>query len=121
MFKRTAFTLIRPISGLSLLIALSACNASSAPENAPTAPTSATVPSSANASAVDQTGVINNVSASLQACSYDGEPVSFNGKSGDAPSDCRDMVAKIMNFSGLPQNFVVVQADVPNAAAVLIE
>ena len=120
MTKRNPFTLIRPISGLSLLLALSACNASDAPDTAPTAPPSVAVQSVAKAPAVDQVALINEVSASLQACSYDGEPVSFNGKSGDAPSDCRDMVAKIMNFTGLPQNFVVVQADVRNAAAVIL-
>ncbi len=120
MSKRTVFTLIRPISGLSLLLALSACNASSAPDTTATAPTSVAVQPAAKAPAVDQVALINEVSASLQACSYDGEPVTFNGKSGDAPSDCRDMVAKIMNFTGLPQNFVVVQADVPNAAAVIL-
>ncbi len=120
MTKRITFNLMRPISALSLLLALSACDASSAPDSSPAAPAAVAVQSTPKAPAVDQVALINEVAASLQACSYDGDPVSFKGKSGDAPSDCRDMVAKIMNFTGLPQNFVVVQADVPNAAAVIL-
>ena len=110
--------LLRPATGLGFLMALSACNASSTPEPTPLA--SREIASAPAPRPVDQGALINEVSAALQACSYDGEPVSFNGTSGNAPSDCRDMVARIMNFTGLPQNFVVVQADVPNAAAAII-
>ncbi|MEO5559583.1 MAG: TPM domain-containing protein [Dokdonella sp.] len=120
MPKRSFFILLRLATGLSLLLVLSACNASVTPETAPpTTKESAPTPAP-NKPAVDQVALVKEVSATLQACSYDGEPVSFKGKSGNAPSDCRDMVARIMNFTGLPQNFVVVQADVPNAAAVIV-
>ena len=54
------------------------------------------------------------IADTLQACSYDGSPVKF-GMGGDAPTDCRDMIAQVMNFTGLPQNFVVTEAEVPNA------
>lgn len=59
------------------------------------------------------------VASTLQACSYDGSPVKF-GLGGDAPADCRDMIAQVMNFTGLPQNFVVTEAPVPNAAAAIL-
>lgn len=39
---------------------------------------------------------------------------------GEAPGNCRDMIAEVMNFTGLPQNFVVTEADVPNAAAAIL-
>lgn len=39
---------------------------------------------------------------------------------GQAPRDCRDMIAQVMAFTGLPQNFVVTEADVPNAAAAIL-
>lgn len=58
--------------------------------------------------------------ASGQACSYDGAPVRVQRVSGALPSDCRDMVARIMTFTGLPQNFVVVEGPVPNAAAIIM-
>ncbi len=105
---------------LMLMLTVSACDATDpSVAVAPTPSTPAPVATAA-ATPTDQAALINEVAATLQACSYDGEPVSFNGKSGDAPSDCRDMVARIMNFTGLPQNFVVVQADVPNAAAAIL-
>lgn len=59
------------------------------------------------------------VADTLQACSYDGAPVEVR-PGGDAPRDCRDMIARVMEFTGLPQNFDVVEADVPNAAAVIV-
>jgi hypothetical protein len=59
------------------------------------------------------------VADTLQACSYDGASVEVR-PGGDAPRDCRDMIARVMEFTGLPQNFDVVEADVPNAAAVIV-
>ncbi|WP_420454287.1 TPM domain-containing protein [Rubrivirga sp.] len=58
------------------------------------------------------------IAGTLRACSYDGEGVAFE-EGGEAPQACRDMVAEIMTFVGLPQNFEVMEADVPNAAAVI--
>lgn len=58
--------------------------------------------------------------ATGQACSYDGAPVRVQRVSGALPGDCRDMVAQIMKFTGLPQNFVVVEGPVPNAAALIM-
>ena len=64
--------------------------------------------------------LVDEVASALQACSYDGTPVRIAGVGGAAPSDCRDMVAQIMRYTGLPQNFTVVEAPVPNAAAVIL-
>lgn len=63
--------------------------------------------------------VAARIADTLEACSYDGEPVRF-GLGGDAPTDCRDMIAQVMHFTGLPQNFTVTEADVPNAAAAIL-
>lgn len=120
MSQRRFSKLIRPTFGLCLLFVLSACNASGTPEGKATNSKTVAAQASSKKPALDQLALINEVSASLQACSYDGEPVRFDGRSENAPSDCRDMVAKIMNFTGLPQNFIVVQADVPNAAAAIL-
>ena len=70
-------------------------------------------------SPVNQAALVDEIVASLQACSYDGAPVKVEIKSGAAPNDCRDMVARIMQHTGLPQNFTVVEAPVPNAAALI--
>ncbi len=63
--------------------------------------------------------VAAQIADTLQACSYDGSPVRF-GMGGEAPRDCRDMIAQVMAFTGLPQNFAVTEADVPNAAAAIL-
>jgi hypothetical protein len=67
----------------------------------------------------DADAVAARIADTLEACSYDGEPVRF-GLGGDAPVDCRDMIAQVMHFTGLPQNFTVTEADVPNAAAAIL-
>jgi len=58
----------------------------------------------------------------LQACSYDGKAIRIEadalsetaGAQGDAA------VREIMRFTGLPQNFKVVEGKVPNAAALIV-
>ena len=64
----------------------------------------------------------DEIAATLQACSYDGAPVRVAAAklTSALPSSCRDMVAQIMQFTGLPQNFTVVEAPVPNAAALIV-
>lgn len=61
------------------------------------------------------------LAAALQACSYDGSPVTFSppdlSKGG---SSGKQVVAEIMRYTGLPANFVVVEGKVPNAAAVIM-
>jgi hypothetical protein len=61
------------------------------------------------------------LAATLQACSYDGSPLAFSppdlSKGG---SSGKQVVAEIMRYTGLPANFVVVEGQVPNAAAVIM-
>ncbi|MEO7252352.1 MAG: TPM domain-containing protein [Arenimonas sp.] len=104
---------------VALALALVSC---SAPDNSGSAAPVAPAPAQAAASSMTETQMVNEVAASLQACSYDGSPVKVNVSSlGDkVPTECRDMVAQIMKFTGLPQNFDVVEADVPNAAALIV-
>lgn len=62
-----------------------------------------------------------DLAATLQACSYDGSPLAFSppdlSKGG---SGGKQVVAEIMRYTGLPANFVVVEGQVPNAAAVIM-
>lgn len=78
------------------------------------------VATTAGIAASDQGNLVAaQIADTLQACSYDGSPVRF-GMGGEAPRDCRDMIAQVMAFTGLPQNFAVTEADVPNAAAAIL-
>lgn len=65
---------------------------------------------------------VEAIASSLQACSYDGSPakVQAGQLNGQAPADCRDMVDRIMGYTGLPANFVVTSGPVPNALAVIL-
>ena len=72
----------------------------------------------ADATPVDGEAVAQQIAATLQSCSYDGTSVSF-GIGGDPPTNCVDMIDMVMQFTGLPTNFYITEADIPNAAAVL--
>ena len=65
--------------------------------------------------------LVAELAATLQACSYDGSPVAFSppdlSKGGNSG---KQVVAEIMKYTGLPANFVVVEGQVPNAAAVIM-
>ncbi|MEO6364807.1 MAG: TPM domain-containing protein [Luteimonas sp.] len=65
---------------------------------------------------------IEAIASTLQACSYEGNPVKFEGGQlhAPAPGDCKSMVDRIMGYTGLPANFVVTAGPVPNAAAVIL-
>ena len=75
-------------------------------------------------SAVGLTGSdkVEAIASTLQACSYDGQPVTADpgALNGVAPNDCSLAVRRIMDFTGLPANFVVVSGPVDNAAAVIL-
>jgi outer membrane murein-binding lipoprotein Lpp len=75
-----------------------------------------------NAANLSRTQKVEAIANTLQACSYDGRPVTAqaNTLSGAAPGDCVLAVKQIMNFTGLPANFVVVSGPVDNAAAVIL-
>jgi len=65
---------------------------------------------------------VEAIASTLQACSYDGKPVQAAASelTGSAPQDCASAVTRIMGYTGLPANFVVVSGPVPNAAAVIL-
>jgi len=65
---------------------------------------------------------VEAIASTLQACSYDGEPVRAEpaALTGAAPSDCSMAVNRIMGYTGLPANFIVASGPVPNAAAVIL-
>ena len=94
-----------------LALSLAACTQGDAPR------TAAEV-----AKAEQQQRVAREITMTLQACSYEGEqlrvdPGSLNGK---APANCDQMVDRIMDYTGLPKNFVVTAGPVPNALAVIM-
>lgn len=66
--------------------------------------------------------MIEEIATTLQACSYEGQPLQIQSAelNESAPDDCRTMVERIMEFTGLPQNFVVTAGPVPNAAAAIL-
>jgi hypothetical protein len=109
----------RTALALTLAFVLVACDASdSRASGTPGDPRVAAT--DARLSAEDQAALVDEIASTLHACSYDGSPVRVAKVGNDLPSDCRDMVAQIMKFTGLPQNFQVVEAPVPNAAAVIL-
>ncbi len=107
------------------LLALScavACVSLSLPAAPATAQSKAPAPAPTPAAKPTKAQLAADLAAALQACSYDGSPVKF------APPDLSQgsgaegtrVVAEIMKYTGLPQNFDVVRGQVPNAAAVIV-
>ena len=66
--------------------------------------------------------MVNEIATTLQACSYEGNTLQIDPAAMDqaAPDDCRAMVDRIMDYTGLPQNFVVTAGPVPNAMAAIM-
>jgi hypothetical protein len=70
----------------------------------------------------DEADLATELSAMLQACSYDGKAIKVDPRSlaeggGLAGTEA---VQTIMRFTGLPQNFRIIESDVPNAAAMIL-
>lgn len=70
----------------------------------------------------DEDKLATELTAMLQACSYDGkalkvDPTAFGSGGG---MEGRQAVGAIMRYTGLPQNFRVMESDVPNAAAMIV-
>ncbi|KQS02241.1 hypothetical protein ASG11_15855 [Sphingomonas sp. Leaf357] len=65
---------------------------------------------------------VEAIASTLQACSYDGRPVTAQpaALTGPVPQQCSVAINRIMGFTGLPANFVVVSGPVDNAAAVIL-
>ncbi|MCQ4165792.1 TPM domain-containing protein [Tahibacter harae] len=108
----------------ALSLAIAGCGDAAQPGGKPAAPTLAQAPQRAAPAAApaDEAALIAEVASSLQACSYDGSPLAlsksalnFSGQGAGAK-----VVAEIMKFTGLPQNFDVIEGQVPNAAAVIV-
>src|SRR5690606_29622267 len=94
-----------------LALSLAACTQSDAPKTPDEV-----------AKAEHQKRVADEIAMTLQACSYEGEqlrvdPARLDGK---APANCDQMVDRIMDYTGLPKNFVVTAGPVPNALAVIM-
>lgn len=69
-----------------------------------------------------EAALVAELSDMLQACSYDGSAIQVAAKSlmGASSSDGAAVVRTIMRFTGLPQNFKVMEGPVPNAAALIV-
>lgn len=110
----------------ALSLAIAGCGDAAQSGEKPAAPTLAQAPAPQRAAPAaapaDEAALIAEVASSLQACSYDGSPLAlsksalnFSGQGAGAK-----VVAEIMKFTGLPQNFDVIEGQVPNAAAVIV-
>ena len=76
-----------------------------------------------NDTQMSEAQMVDDLASRLQACSYDGAPVTIDahGLSGSDPGAGQQVVAEIMKYTGLPQNFdVLPHPQVPNAAAVIL-
>ncbi|MCD9027256.1 TPM domain-containing protein [Luteimonas sp. BDR2-5] len=104
--------LVHPaLSALPLALLLAACGHDDAPPPAATA-----------SGGMSRAEMVRELASTLQACSYDGRSEQLDPATltGTAPADCRSMVEQVMGFTGLPQNFIVTEGPVANAAAVIL-
>ena len=74
------------------------------------------------AAASDEEELTNQLSAMLQACSYDGKALKVDAKALKTSTEAEGAAAvgRIMRYTGLPQNFTIMESDVPNAAAIIV-
>jgi hypothetical protein len=70
----------------------------------------------------DEDKLATQLSAMLQACSYDGKAIEVDPQAlkTAAGPEAVEAVRTIMRFTGLPQNFRIVEGHVPNAAAMIV-
>ena len=70
----------------------------------------------------DEQALADELAEMLQACSYDGTALEVSAASlaGAEGSAGEAVVGEIMRFTGLPQNFKVIEGRVPNAAAMIL-
>lgn len=107
----------------ALSLAIAGCGDAAQSGDKPAAPKLAQAPQrAAPAAPADEAALIAEVASSLQACSYDGSPLALPKSALDfsAQGSGARVVAEIMKFTGLPQNFDVIEGKVPNAAAVIV-
>lgn len=108
----------------ALVLALAACGgAGDAPATAgDPAPAAGAGAGAGNDREWTDAARVDAIASTLQACSYEGNKVTVQPADlrGQAPADCRQMVDRIMGFTGLPANFLVTAGPVPNALAVIL-
>jgi hypothetical protein len=104
----------------AVLFALAGCGDGGAPTDAAKQVASAAVDTTAKV--LSEADMVAEVAGALQACSYDGSLLQVDpGKLAlGVNANGRDVVAEIMRYTGLPQNFDVLEGEVPNAAAVIL-
>ncbi len=70
----------------------------------------------------DEEKLATQLSDMLQACSYDGKALKIDSAAlkTSAEAEGTAAVTRIMRFTGLPQNFTIMESDVPNAAAIIV-
>ncbi|TWF47653.1 TPM domain-containing protein [Neorhizobium alkalisoli] len=70
----------------------------------------------------DEEKLATQLSDMLQACSYDGKALKIDAAALKTSAEAEGMaaVSRIMRFTGLPQNFTIMESDVPNAAAIIV-
>lgn len=105
---------------IALSIALAACGGSDGAASNGRALAANDAPPRA---AMSEAAMIDEIASQLQACSYDGSPVKVDAHGMAAGRDGagQRVVAEIMKYTGLPQNFdVLPHPQVPNAAAVIL-
>lgn len=123
---RTSPPLSRNLLCIALSLALAGCgdaadgNAARAAPAAERVAQAKTAPSAVPA--VSEKDLAAEIAASLQACSYDGSPLALSRSTLDfsARGAGAAVVSEIMKYTGLPQNFDVIEGPVPNAAAVIV-
>ncbi len=109
----------------ALILALSGCgdaaDSRSAGDGRPVAAARIAQPP-APLSAANEKALVDEIAQSLQACSYDGSPLALSKSALDfsARGAGAQVVAEIMKYTGLPQNFDVIEGQVPNAAAIIV-
>lgn len=110
----------RTLLSSALAVALAACGSSN---DATTVGTTLAANTPAPKSAMSEAAMIDELASQLQACSYDGSPVTVDahGMASGRDGAGQQVVAEIMKYTGLPQNFdVLPHPQVPNAAAVIL-
>lgn len=76
--------------------------------------------STATDAPVDKAALTRELSEMLQACSFDGQAIKVTGGEPGQQPQILEAVEAIMSATGLPQNFDVIEAEVPNAAALIL-
>lgn len=71
---------------------------------------------------IDENELATQLKDMLQACSYDGKALQVDARALTATpgEDGTEAVKMVMRYTGLPQNFRIMEGNVPNAAAIIV-